>query len=222
MLIYNQDFCNKITQLCLNHFKSLPKTGKPNINEWTILSCVVQHNCVNDNLEIVSLGTGSKCIGATKMSPTGDILNDSHAEIICRRAFLRYLYNEVTNAYNSKTESIFKINNEKCELHDGISFHFFTTHVPCGDASIFPKQNDDNVGNIIVNINKSQNKRANETNIDSTSKKIKTDDIFRTGAKCLQNDVRQDPKQNGTEYHILGAIRTKPGILWQGFIKGVK
>lgn len=36
------------------------------------------------------------------------------------------------------------------------------------------------------------------------------EDVHRTGAKCVQGGV-QDPKQPGTSYHVLGALRTKPG-----------
>ncbi|KAJ8946098.1 hypothetical protein NQ318_010395 [Aromia moschata] len=43
--------------------------------------------------------------------------------------------------------------------------------------------------------------------------KIKDGDIFRTGAKCLSMDEKQDLKLKGYGYHVLGAVRTKPEVI---------
>ncbi|CAH1153475.1 unnamed protein product [Phaedon cochleariae] len=188
------DFHEHIANLCIGHFKTLPKSGKPNLNEWTVLSCIVIEK--DKQLELISLGTGSKCIGKVKMSKSGDILNDSHAEVMCRRSFLRFLY------YQMKTESsilTFKKETKKFSIKDNIKFHFFTTHIPCGDAAIFPKQNIEEFGDFVNSPD------------EVPSKKRKIEDIFRTGAKCLENDPQRDAKCPGTEYHVLGVVRTKPG-----------
>ncbi|XP_063134368.1 tRNA-specific adenosine deaminase 1 isoform X5 [Rattus norvegicus] len=93
---------DEIAQLCYAHYIKLPKQGKPEPNrEWTLLAAVVKiqtpanQACdtpdkqIQVTKEVVSMGTGTKCIGQSKMRESGDILNDSHAEVIARRSFQR-------------------------------------------------------------------------------------------------------------------------------------
>lgn len=74
------------------------------------------------------------------MSAEGEILNDIHAEIMCRRGFLCYIYDEIIVAESAN--SIFSFNDvkRKFEISKNISFHFVTTYGPCGDASIFKNE----------------------------------------------------------------------------------
>lgn len=196
----NKSFHDNIAQVCLEHFKALPKSGKPNSSEWTILSCIVLE--LNSSFSVVALGTGSKCIGQSKMSALGDILNDSHAEVICRRSFLRFLYSQMHEVSSFLT---YDENAKKFVVRSGTKFHFFTTHVPCGDCAIFPKEYFEDFGEVLE-------KTVQEDDEEVPLKKAKLErDIFRTGAKCLVSDVKQDLKLPGKDYHLLGAVRTKPG-----------
>ncbi|GFN93039.1 tRNA-specific adenosine deaminase 1-like [Plakobranchus ocellatus] len=136
---------DNIAKAAIETYEKLPKRGKPQqLKEWTLLSAVIMK--MQDENEVcwkaVSLATGSKCIGKSKMSAKGDILNDSHAEVLARRAFLRFLYEELAKAYNGNNSEVFSAPDELglCSLREGISFHLFTSHTPCGDASIFPKE----------------------------------------------------------------------------------
>lgn len=64
----DERFADRVADLCYKKYQSLPKKGKPQKNkEWTLLSCV----CLTRNAEeirVVSLGTGTKCIGKSKLS----------------------------------------------------------------------------------------------------------------------------------------------------------
>ncbi|CAK7317278.1 tRNA-specific adenosine deaminase 1 [Vulpes lagopus] len=145
---------DEIARLCYEHYGTrLPKKGKPEPNrEWTLLAAVVKVQLVADQAcggsnrptqvtkEVVSMGTGTKCIGQSKMRKSGDILNDSHAEVIARRSFQRYLHYQLHLAAALKEDSIFVPGTQRglWKLRPDLLFVFFSSHTPCGDASIIP------------------------------------------------------------------------------------
>ncbi|XP_070244785.1 tRNA-specific adenosine deaminase 1 isoform X9 [Bos mutus] len=145
---------DEIARLCYEHYGSrLPKQGKPEPNrEWTLLAAVVKIQPTADQAcdrsdgpvqvtkEVVSMGTGTKCIGQSKMRKSGDILNDSHAEVIARRSFQRYLLHQLHLAAALKEDSIFLPGSQRglWKLRPDLLFVFFSSHTPCGDASIIP------------------------------------------------------------------------------------
>lgn len=134
---------NSISSLCLSFYEKLPNAKRQlKATEWTIYSAIVMER--ESKLEVVSCGTGTKCIGSTMMSENGDILNDSHAEVVCRRAFIRYLMAQVRATKSPDGQSIFKFdeNSMKFKLEKSVKFHMFTTSTPCGDASIYTKSDN--------------------------------------------------------------------------------
>lgn len=138
---------DEIARLCYERFQQLPRRGKPEPGrEWTLLAAVLQvtrrENPDSVKKEVVSMGTGTKCIGQTAMSPNGDVLNDSHAEVIARRGCIRYLIQQLHEAVSGGSSSVFCRSDQrgKWKLQPGVSFIFFTSHTPCGDASIIPME----------------------------------------------------------------------------------
>eukprot|EP00877_Chromochloris_zofingiensis_P003503 jgi/Chrzof1/13153/Cz07g22010.t1 len=88
-----------IAQAVQDKFQALPKSGKPQPHEYTVLSgFVVTVPWSNNEPLVVALGTGTKCLGASKRSTAGDVINDSHAEVIARRALLVWLYDQLYTA----------------------------------------------------------------------------------------------------------------------------
>uniref|UniRef100_A0A8C5FYU3 tRNA-specific adenosine deaminase 1 n=1 Tax=Gouania willdenowi TaxID=441366 RepID=A0A8C5FYU3_GOUWI len=221
---------DEVARLCYERFRSLPRRGKPEAGrEWTLLAAVLK---VTPEMEVVSMGTGTKCIGRTAMSPSGDVLNDSHAEVIARRGCVRYLIQELHEAVSSRSSCVFSPADQegKWKLHTGVSFIFFTSHTPCGDASIIPMTGSHSQPCppvISVHSCERANKRRKVEDQSEEEKPKRhrlegeetdgnqhdhnpTDDVHRTGAKCVPGGPA-DPQQPGVRYHSTGVLRVKPG-----------
>lgn len=199
----NQDknLAERVASLCYESFSKLPKKGKPQLGrEWTILAAVVRfdqsnNSRENSDLKVVSIGTGSRCVGQMKLSGNGDLLNDSHAEVLARRGLLRYLYQELEQAYlkGGSDTFVFDETMNQCKLKHDTSFIIFTTHTPCGDGSIIPKE-----FNSTSDMEELQ--PCSEMPITEVEdghppeKRSRLDDsiadIYRTGAKCAQGGLQ--------------------------------
>lgn len=202
-------FEDEIAKLCLDKYNSLKKTGKPSENEWTVLSGVVLLKNSSKKLSVVSLCTGTKCLSGLELKKSdyynrGSRLSDSHAEILARRAFIRYIYNQIEILYDKKESDVFYLEEDTIKLKD-VYFHFFSSQTPCGDCSIIPK--------LIIETDEVPLKKMKKDSIDTSESEFGAEvlDIYRTGAKCLESDQKQDSHEKGASYHTVGPLRTKPG-----------
>ncbi|XP_070514974.1 tRNA-specific adenosine deaminase 1 isoform X2 [Cardiocondyla obscurior] len=206
-----EDFADNVAKLCIEKYNLLKKTGKPNAHEWTVLSGIVVKNA-DGTLSLAALATGTKCLGDSELikstwEETGSRLRDSHAEVLARRAFLRYLYDQIDLIFSGSESAIFSRNGNKVKLNSQVSFHFFSSQTPCGDCSISPKlitEFDDSSPSCKI-------RRINENINKCIVTKSCYQDVYRTGAKCVKGEKVQDPHLPGIDYHIVGPLRTKPG-----------
>ncbi|XP_055357924.1 tRNA-specific adenosine deaminase 1-like [Paramacrobiotus metropolitanus] len=164
-----------------------------------------------EEIRILSVATGTKCIGEDAMSPRGDVINDSHAEILARRAFLRFVYDELSDAISQKSNLIeyCSTNSVPFQVKPEVAFHLVSSHTPCGDASILPFHEGEPSG-------KRKRKTPDDTEKLMPDKHQKTAetgdaDIHRTGAKCVPQSAVCDPCLPGVDYHVRGLLRRKPG-----------
>lgn len=201
---------DRIARHCFDFFDTLPKTGKPNAaTEWTVLSCIVQYNGLTNDMHVVALGTGTKCLPRCNLQATGEQINDCHAEVLARRAFKRYILAEMlmasADATKNSSSSLFEYNectNRFQMATTGISFHFFSTHPPCGDGSIFPIANDiDDNDDVVKRI------RLTDDDVDEQAETINIGVPIAnfTGGKLLNDKCVDKMDQQ------IGPIRTKPG-----------
>lgn len=77
-------------------YEKLPAKGKPAKTpvEWTMLAGIVALDGAG-GCHPIAIATGNKCIGKRDMQADGSVLHDCHAEVLARRAFNRYLLEEM-------------------------------------------------------------------------------------------------------------------------------
>ncbi|KAL3860752.1 hypothetical protein ACJMK2_010827 [Sinanodonta woodiana] len=192
-------FPDMLASACFLQYDRLPKKGKPQKGrEWTLLAgVVISYPMGNEyHMQVVSLGTGSKCIGKSKMSKTGEVLNDSHAEVLARRGFLCYLYQELLAAYRGEESPVLELKegDVRCSVKEGVHFHFFTSQTPCGDASIFPKNLEE--GNQIQDFGHCVMESCGQVSKDA-----------RTSKRCQESQKSEDTGSFETFSQLQGHVK---------------
>uniref|UniRef100_A0A665XFJ1 Adenosine deaminase RNA specific B2 (inactive) n=1 Tax=Echeneis naucrates TaxID=173247 RepID=A0A665XFJ1_ECHNA len=89
--------------------------------------------------QVVSLATGTKCLDPDNVSDRELTLSDCHAEVVSRRALVRFLYTqlELLKSADGEEQSIFvPRKGGGLRLRDGVFFHMYVSSSPCGDARL--------------------------------------------------------------------------------------
>lgn len=144
-----------VARLVQAQYARLPKTGKPQHGEWTILAGVVLTRPGGDAPpEVVALGTGTKCLTAAQVAAdvSGECVHDAHAEVCARRALVAFLFAEVRKCCvggdgapsivveqqnNAAADPSSSSSSSTFALRPGVQLHMYTSEPPCGDAAIF-------------------------------------------------------------------------------------
>jgi len=93
-----------------------------------------------DEMEVISVTTGTKCVNGEHMSVNGNSLNDCHAEIVSRRCLLSFLYSQLENLSEDPSASSIFVSRQSgagYKLKPEVRFHLYINTAPCGDARIF-------------------------------------------------------------------------------------
>lgn len=138
--IFPQSIADKISIIIQETFGEI-MVGNNEYAKWKVLAGMVMTTDPEMNeIKIVGISTGTKCINGEHISMNGACLNDCHAEILARRCLKDFLYyNLELIALGRKDYSILTLNEKTggYRLKQDIKFHLYISTSPCGDARIF-------------------------------------------------------------------------------------
>lgn len=127
--------CSHILELYSTlHFKPPP-------GQFTILASFVLSN--KDNIKVISLATGSKCLPTVRLSERGDAVHDSHAEILARRAAIRWFLEEASRSQSHSRGSnwIIRQSDGRYGLQDTVQLSMYISTPPCAAISLYNHYN---------------------------------------------------------------------------------
>ncbi|CAI5711698.1 unnamed protein product [Peronospora effusa] len=199
---------------------SLQCQKKIPISEWTVLAGIVLQTLsppspapqpVSTNtFRVLTAATGNKCLGRRDLNADGFVVNDCHAEVLARRALLRYLYIEALlwkeNKSESNEQSIFEYHStsRRLVLKPQHSLHLFISEAPCGDAAIYELRQE------VVNQLVQQRRAGCNSTDDETENHVPSRSELRvTGAKRPRHRDTLLPDNRFTQ--TVGVARVKSG-----------
>ncbi|KAI0311147.1 adenosine deaminase/editase [Amylostereum chailletii] len=123
---------DEVVSACLSIYSPLSFTPQP--HKFTVLASFVL--VASTTTKVVSIGTGSKCLPEARLPLRGDALHDSHAEVIARRGFVRWIMEEIGRAAAGMT-SLWLMRGEdgRFTLRQDVHLYLYVSTPPCGDAS---------------------------------------------------------------------------------------
>lgn len=79
----------------------------------------------------ISLATGVKCLPAARLPPLGDTLHDSHAEVLARRGFVRWLIDEAARVVRGERgEGVLELRNGAFRMKEGVEVWLYVSALP--------------------------------------------------------------------------------------------
>ncbi|CAN8306513.1 unnamed protein product [Cochlearia groenlandica] len=160
---FSSDWGERVSEKVVAAYISLPKKGKPQGREVTVLAAFLVSSPSSQggraDPQVIALGTGTKCVSRSLLSSRGDIVNDSHAEVVSRRALLRFFYSEIhrikvtsdhrkccneakRQRHDTQTSSILELDptclgHLKYKLKSGCLLHMYISQLPCNLLLLF-------------------------------------------------------------------------------------
>ncbi|MEE6467186.1 hypothetical protein FKM82_007159, partial [Ascaphus truei] len=137
-----QDFADSIYQLVIQKFQELTDHFSSVCTRHKALAAIVMTRGLDlRQAKVIALSSGTKCINGEYLNDQGLVVNDCHAEIVVRRAFVHFLYTQLelhlSKQRSDWEHSIFiRLKEGGYRIKENIMFHLYVSTSPCGDARL--------------------------------------------------------------------------------------
>ena len=210
---------DEVARLVQAQYARLPKTGKPQPGEWTVLAGITLVR-PGAPAEVVALGTGTKCLTVSQVAADaqGECVHDAHAEVCARRALRAFLIAELKSLAKSSPSTVVQpiSGGGGFELRPGVQLVLYTSEPPCGDAAIFTTSGE---------LPCAEDPGACTATTEPTAKRPRPADdesgtghgqqpavtLHRTGARPAAQSALEAEASSGGAVCLPGLVRTKPG-----------
>ncbi|KAI9348173.1 hypothetical protein BDR26DRAFT_915939 [Obelidium mucronatum] len=182
---------------------------KPEVSgKWTVAAGIAVDG------KVVAIGTGVKCLSRSAALEGRDkVVADAHAEVLCRRSFIRFLLNQIILALKGESSSLFAHNDannsDRYPLmlkQPAPTVEMYISHSPCGDASMSCLEST----------------QTEEERVENEAKRRKYLDGTKDAPSMPANEAllpaefkrareRGQVLRGRDDYNALGVLRTKPG-----------
>jgi double stranded RNA-specific editase B len=143
-----QTFADVIGRLVSTKYEELMVGNEVYARRKVLAGIVLTVGSDIKSARVISVTTGTKCISGEYISEHGLAVNDSHAEIVARRCFMTFVYDQLEmhlKPETAKDSVLERLADGKYfyRLKDNIQVHLYINTAPCGDARVFsPHEND--------------------------------------------------------------------------------
>ena len=105
-------------------------------DSWTVIAAIFAFNSKTKCNELLSIGTGVKCIPDEKIrNHSLELVHDLHAETICRRSFLFLIYKNIIEIISNKSERndhiVYDSVDQKYVWNPDLELIFYSSQTPC-------------------------------------------------------------------------------------------
>lgn len=147
-------FANRVARVSMDHYRRVVPTSYQESQEHTCIATVVLSHKYDHRLKVVAMGVGTKFLTENLILKEtcgeecyGERVRDCHAEVLARRAFRRFLSEQLLQCnpkHDSKDDRsddnliLERIDADeqgrRFRLRNGWHVHFYTSSAPCGNS----------------------------------------------------------------------------------------